>query len=90
MLLSRHFSYRAGTSGEVSYVDSDREKNSLSNEHCFSHQPSSTHGEIHPFFEKSQFSTKIYGFSKKFFRSKESAKKVAYDSAIKVSLEHVF
>ena len=70
--------------------DSDRKKNSLSNEHSFCHQPPSTHGEIHPFFEKSQFSTKIYGFSKNVFRSKESAKKVAHDSAIKVSLKRVF
>ena len=71
------FSYRAGTFGETSYGDSDRVKNSLSNEHSLSQEAPRSPFQIHPFFRKNEFSRKIYGFFKKFFGSKERAKKVA-------------
>ena len=70
------FSIRTGTSGKVSYGDSDRVKVSLSNEHSLSQEVPRSPLQIQPFFRKSDFSMKIYGFFKKFFGSKERAKKV--------------
>ena len=67
------FSHRAALSGQYSYDFSNREKNSASNEHSLDQPGSSGLLEIHPFFTKNGFSTKIYGFWKKNFRSKERA-----------------
>ena len=65
------FSYRAGTSGKTSYGDSDRVKNSLSNEHSLSQEAPRSPLQIHQFFTKSDFSTKIDGFFKNFSAQKK-------------------
>ena len=61
------FSYRAGTSGETSYGDSDRVKNSLSNEHSLSQEAPRSPLQIHPFFN--------LWFFQNFFRLKRKSKK---------------
>ena len=85
-----NFTHRAGTSGEWTQGFSDRIINSGSNEHGLDRQPPTAHAEIHPFFRKMQFSTKIYGFSKIFFRSKLSAQKVTSNSSFKINQEYLF
>ena len=65
-----YFSYRAVSSGELNCTVSDRRLNSLSNDIGLGRRHDQARPQIQPFFKKTHFSAKIYGFFEKIFRSK--------------------
>ena len=67
------FSIRTGTSGKVSYGDSDRVKVSLSNEHSLSQE---VPFKFIPFSEKVTFQRKFMVFSKIFSAQEKEQKKL--------------